>query len=151
MRSKRPTRAVPAPTDERWLAAGRLRHHATAPPAPRSAEHLASWYWACVRDGDTAAALYFSIHAIELLHAEYVTEAMTARRPGLDDQPILRNCEQAVAEVLRVRPDAPLQRELDHVMSMLQEIVAASRRFHITEVALATYHAALRSFEALGT
>lgn len=133
------------PTDADWLRAGRLRHYSTAPTGPVSPENLTNWYWACLREGDAAAALYFGIEVVELLHTTYVIDHMVARRPGLDDLPLLRNCLQAIDEVARVRPGAPIDAEITHVIDMLLDIVVVGGEHNVTAAALSPYLEAIRN------
>jgi hypothetical protein len=104
-------------------------------------------YWACVRDGDAAAALYFAIDVIELLHDQYIARGMRARLPGLDDHPLLDNCLNAFEGARRARPGASLDLDASIVTVLLEEVVAAGTELGLPSTALHRYRA---SIDALG-
>lgn len=126
-----------------WLMAGRRRHRTTPRPTVESPETVTNCYWACVRDGDAATALYFAIDVIELLHEQYIAKGMRSRLPGLDDHPLLDNCLTAFESARRARPGASLELDASIVIVLLEEIVAAGVELGLPSSALHRHRATI--------
>jgi hypothetical protein len=114
-------------SDGPWLHLGERRYERLLVRLDGPPEAIAAGGHERRRAGDLAAALFFFQKAIDMLHTHYGFSGMKDRKPSSADWPLIDAYLGTLAEVRRLRPQAPVAASVEEVTHRLRTTSTACR------------------------